>query len=51
MTIVIVSGIFLLAMVGFIFLRKDSNWQDDTTTSYNGRSFSSARTAKEDRWG
>jgi hypothetical protein len=51
MTVVIVSGIFLVAMVGWIMLRGNGGWQDDTTTSYNGRSYQSARTAKEDRWG
>lgn len=51
MITVLVTGIFLLAMVAWIMLRKQSSWQDDTTTSYNGRSYESARTAKEDRWG
>lgn len=50
--IVIISGLILVAMLASIILGgRKSSFQSDTTTSYNGRSYQSARTAKEDRWG
>jgi hypothetical protein len=51
-TIVIISGLILVAMLASIVLGgRKSNFESDTTTSYNGRSYQSARTAKENRWG
>lgn len=51
-TIVIISGLILVAMLVSIILGgRKSNFESDTTTSYNGRSYQSARTAKYNRYG
>lgn len=49
--IVLISGLILVAMLASLFLRRGSSFNSDTTTSYNGRSYESARTAKYDRYG
>jgi hypothetical protein len=51
-TIVLIFGFILLAMLVSIFFGgRKSNFESDTTTSYNGRSYERARTAKYDRYG
>ncbi len=47
----IVSSIVLLGMAIVIFGGGKSRDNRDNTTSYNGRSFESARTSKINKWG
>lgn len=51
-TFVIFLGIFLVgALLVAFFGGSKSKWESDTTTSYNGRSYSQARTSKYNRYG